>query len=229
MFAQTKTMIRSLLFLPPLQGSPFMCKVLSGRHFQNKPVSLALKISAGWNSLSSVGNLVQSQFEVMSSVTEAASPDIWRNAIRCLALNPSSQPELQANVWCPKDVANSFAFSCNIGPDIGTFKLHACLNHNRRASSTSVCTAVRRLFRSGKKLDNWKASSVFSLFFMMEEIVLLATSNSWAIKDSFTFNCLDYFHFFSQLYWPMTTFQNCHAVQYYYYNCMHHEERSHCQ
>ena len=135
---QTKTVIRSLLFLPPLQGSPFVFNVLSGRHFQNKPVSSALKMSSGWNSPSRAGNFVPSQYEVMSCVTKAASPDIWQNAITCLALNCLSQPELQTNFGCLSDVANSRAFICRIGPDTGTFKLLACLNHSRQASSMSV-------------------------------------------------------------------------------------------
>ena len=94
MFEQTKTVVRFLFFLPPLQGSPFMCNVLSGRHFQNKPVLSALKMSSGWNSPSRAGNFVPSQSEVMSSVTQAALGDIWRNAIPCLVLNRLSQPEL---------------------------------------------------------------------------------------------------------------------------------------
>ena len=116
----------------------------------------------------------------MSEVTEADSLDILRKTIPCLALKCSSQP-VHMQMQCVP--VNALAFICRKGPEMGTFKLCACLNQIRRASSTSECAAVRSLFRYGAKLDDSYASRVFSLFFMIEEIVLLTTPNSPPIED----------------------------------------------
>ena len=93
--AQTITVILSLLRFPPFHVSPLKLIVLSGRHFQNKPVPSALKMSSGLYSASKKGRVYESKSEVISGVTEEDSPHIRRKAMLFLALKCSSQPVLQ--------------------------------------------------------------------------------------------------------------------------------------
>ena len=78
----------------------------------------------------------------------------------------------------------SLALICRTGPEIGGFKVRACVNHIINASSISECAANRSLFLSGMKLvAELDALTIFCLFFTIEVTVLLATPNSSATAD----------------------------------------------
>ena len=178
--AHTITVIRSLLSLPPLHVSPLRFIVLSGRHFQNSPVSSALNTSSGRYSASSEGRVRDSQSLVISGVTEADSPHTLRE---CLLLKRSSQPLLQRKSRCPRASASSWAFTCKMVPDTGTFMHRAWLNHSSRASSISLYLASRRRLRVEQNFDESKASLMSFLLLYRRVTVLRAIQNSSAIAE----------------------------------------------
>ena len=180
--AQTRTVIRSLLFFPPEHFSPFIDNVLSGRHFQKRPVSSALEILSGLNSRSIDGNWLQFHSITMSSLTDPSSPVTFLKTMPCLFLNCSNYPLLHAKSKWPNFKANSLALTFRIGPEIGTFMCLACLNQMNKTSSISRWAVRHKRFLPWWKLVVAYDSRRWSFFFKMVEIILLGKLKYLAIS-----------------------------------------------
>ena len=133
-FAQTRTVTRSLGLFVPVHTSPLNACVLSGNNRQYRPVS---STSFGSYLLKTGLSILcfQSSHTFLSTV--AFSPLIRLYATLCQTFHRLNHPLEHAQSGSPNSLLNSSAFTFKISPLIGTDCSLVAVNHWNRAASTS--------------------------------------------------------------------------------------------